>query len=154
MKYTKPALQEKWKWMFNIKQARYGTLLSYSFYCLNFQQLFPILKSIVTHCQLIVIIHHSLSIIHKGSLQNKFSDKVGILSQQGFFWPNPIFLTPKPQPYKMVILLGFCRNMAGGSPVPTKTSSQSSVDAIEHSWIANSWIAKIARTARRVSQKC
>ena len=110
--------------MFNIKQARYGTLLSYSFYCLNFQQLFPILKSIVTHCQLIVIIHHSLSIIHKGSLQNKFSDKVGILSQQGFFLPNPIFLTPKPEPYKMVILLGFCRNMAGGSPVPTKTSLQ------------------------------
>ena len=27
--------------------------------------------------------------------------------------PNPNFLKPKPQPYKTVILLGFCRNMAG-----------------------------------------
>ena len=28
------------------------------------------------------------------------------------------------------------------------TSSQSSIDAIEHFWIANSWIAKITNTAR------
>ena len=37
-----------------------------------------------------------------GSVQNKFSVKVGILSQQGGVgvWPNPNFLKPKPQPYK------------------------------------------------------
>ena len=34
-----------------------------------------------------------------------------------------------------------------------KTSSQSSVDAID-SWIANSWIAQFTNTARRVSQNC
>ena len=35
-----------------------------------------------------------------------------------------------------------------------KTSSQSSVDAIVYCWIANSWIARITNTARRVSQNC
>ena len=34
-----------------------------------------------------------------------------------------------------------------------KTSSQSSVDAID-SWIANSWISQFTNTARRVSQNC
>ena len=56
--------------------------------------------------------------MRKGSLQSKFLVKVGILSQRGglggwLVWPNPNFLKPKPQPYKTVILLGFCRNMLG-----------------------------------------
>ena len=41
----------------------------------------------------------------------------------------------------------------GFSMVNEKTSSQSSVDAID-SWIANSWIAQFTNTARRVSQNC
>ena len=106
--------------MFNIKQARYGTLLSYSFYCLNFQQLFPILKSIVTHCQLIVIIHHSLSIIHKGSLQNKFSDKVGILSQQGFFLTQSYLFNTKTTTIQNGDFVGILSQYGGGFPSPNQ----------------------------------
>ena len=54
------------------------------------------------------------------------------LKQVAFLWRDPIFI------YIWIL---------------SKTSSQSSVDAID-SWIANSWTTKIARTARRVSQKC
>ena len=110
--------------MFNIKQARYGTLLSYSFYCLNFQQLFPILKSIVTHCQLIVIIHHSSSIIHKGSLQNKFSDKVGILSQQGFFLTQSYLFNTKTRTIQNGDLVGILSQYGGGFPTPQSQPKQ------------------------------
>ena len=106
--------------MFNIKQARYGTLLSYSFYCLNFQQLFPILKSIVTHCQLIVIIHHSSSIIHKGSLQNKFSDKVGILSQRGFFLTQSYLFNTKTTTIQNDDFVGILSQYGKGFPSPNQ----------------------------------
>ena len=62
------------------------------------------------HCSSNYVVNLNL----KGSLQIKFSEKFGILSQLrgGGVCQSQLF-KPKPQPYKRVILLGFCCNMAG-----------------------------------------
>ena len=77
--------------------------------------LFTKISSSVSHLPSFV------SLLGEESLKKKLS-KNGIFSQWGGgeALPNPNFLKPKPQPYKTVILLGFCRNMVG---VPQSQSS-------------------------------